>query len=132
LSPSLSDEEAQRRAAITEFVILVSGVLVLLDPSSPQFKAYQWILNDDPLQLLASDVPQLPQRYYLATLYYATNGASWDECGPPTGATPCANVLQRFLSGSPECMWLGVTCGTSQEIGSINIRKFLGVYQRSA
>jgi hypothetical protein len=131
LSPTLSDEEAERRVAITEFVILVSGVLVILDPSSPQFKAYQWILNDDPLQLMATDVPQLPQRYYLATLFYATNGDSWDECGPPTGATPCENVLQRFLSGSPECMWLGVTCGTSQKIGSINIRKFPEFYQRS-
>lgn len=123
VAPSFSDEETERRADITAFVITASGVLVLLDPQSPQFRAYQWILNDDPLQLLASDMPQMLQRYTLATLYYATDGEnSWNSCGPPSGNTPCSNIMQRYLSGGPECMWLGVTCSGAREIEIINIR----------
>jgi hypothetical protein len=126
---SFSDEEVQRRADITSMVITVSGMLALLDPQSPQFQAMQWILNDDPLQLLASDKPQILQRYVLATLYFSTNGDTrWDSCGPPSGTTPCGNVVQRFLSGAPGCMWLGVNCDVNQEIEGINIRKYIQIF----
>lgn len=124
IAPSFSDEETERRADITAFIITVSGVLILLDPQSPQFRAYQWLMNDDPLQLMASDMPQFLQRYTLVSLYYATDGEnSWETCGPPSGNTPCSNVIERFLSGAPECRWLGVTCNGGGEIEIINIRK---------
>lgn len=121
--PSGTSEDAQRRADIIALFISISGVLVLLDKNSPQFKALQWILNDDPLVLMANDTPEIIQRYTLGTLFFATNGnTSWLTCGPPTGTTPCSSELRRFLSGAPECVWLGVTCDADRKITGVNIR----------
>ena len=108
--PTLDAEETARRAAITELIIDVSGVVSLLDPQSPQFRAYQWILADDPMQLMAFQIPAILQRYVLATLYYATAAEEWSWCGRPLGGSPCEGEEMRFLGGGSECTWFGVIC----------------------
>lgn len=124
ISPSLTPEETQRRADIKALFVSISGVLVLMDSRSPQYKAMQWIFVDDPLELMANNTPALVQRYALSTLYYATLGdTAWTSCGPPSGSSPCSTQVRRFLSGAPECLWLGVSCDFNQEITGINIRK---------
>ncbi|KAL7519562.1 hypothetical protein ACHAWX_004320 [Stephanocyclus meneghinianus] len=50
--------------------------MTLDDTSSPQFKAYSWIAGSDYASL--TDIILL-QRYALATLYFSTAGAGWEE-----------------------------------------------------
>lgn len=123
-SPSSSPDDANRRADITSLFVSISGAIALMDARSPQYQAMQWIIDDDPLMLLANNTPAIIQRYALSTLYYATSGdTAWLSCGPPSGSSPCSTQLRRFLSGAPECMWLGVSCDFNKEITGINIRK---------
>ncbi len=124
-SPSSSPENTKRRADITSLFVSISGAIVLMDSQSPQYQAMQWIIDNDPLMLAANNTPAIIQRYALSTLYYATSGGTtWLSCGPPSGSTPCSTQLRRFLSGAPECMWLGVSCDYNQGIIGINIRKY--------
>jgi hypothetical protein len=64
------------------------------DPNSPQWRAYQWMSNDDPLTTAGTDIAKIKQRYALATLYAALA----DEM--PTFAT------------QDECVWPTVVCGS--------------------
>lgn len=59
------------------------------DRGSPQFQAYEWLLNEDPIVNADSDPERIKQRYALITLYIATNAELpiWtvqDECTWPT------------------------------------------------
>ena len=64
------------------------------DSTSPQWRAYQWMANDDPLTDAAMDTAKLKQRYALATLYAAL-----------------ANKMPSFATDA-ECDWPTVACGT--------------------
>jgi hypothetical protein len=122
--PTYTSLEAERRSAITALFIDLSGATVILDTTSSQYMAYQWILNSDPLQLSVVDSPQLVQRYTLATLYFSTNANStWLSCGSSDGSTDCPTPEQRFLSGSSECQWVGITC-EGDVVTAVNLRTF--------
>lgn len=59
------------------------------DRNSPQFRAYQWMLNEDPLIDANSDPIRIQERYALTTIYMALVGempifATRDECTWPT------------------------------------------------
>jgi len=64
------------------------------DPTTPQYLAFQWLLNDDPLQLPIKDTNEtiLMERYAAAVFYYATNGENWSDS-------------LNFLSDRPICEW---------------------------
>ena len=64
------------------------------DATSPQYEAYQWLLNEDPLTDADTDPARLQQRYSLVTLYAALGGEI------PSDAT------------QDECEWTTVACGT--------------------
>lgn len=120
---SFSDDELERREELRELFLVISGFIDLENRESPQFKASEWIMNDDPLRLSSSDRPEIIQRYVLATLYFATNGSEWEKCASPLGNTPCDNVMKRFLSGAPSCRWMGIICDANSSIESISIRR---------
>jgi hypothetical protein len=123
-APTFAGDGEQRRIDITSMCIQISGVLKLMDTSSPQFAACQWILNDDSMQLLVSDKPTIQQRYVLAVLYYSTNvGNSWIRCGQATQGTPCDSEDQRFLAGTSECLWLGMSCSEDGYVKGVNLSK---------
>lgn len=69
------------------------------DPTSSTAQAYQW-LADDP-NLYSIPMERLGQRFALAGLYYAADGANW---------TRSSNWLSYWGS---ECLWEGVICDTS-------------------
>jgi hypothetical protein len=81
----------------------VSGDEVLFDESSPQYKALDWLRNDDPsnLQINSTAVDIIRQRYAAATLYFATNGPEW-------------RIDANFLSDGDICNWnlndTGIQC----------------------
>ena len=59
------------------------------DTASPQYQAYQWLLNEDPLTDANTEPARLAQRYSLATMYASLSGdipsyATQNECEWPT------------------------------------------------
>ena len=64
----------------------------ILDKTSPQHKAINWIASDKRIDPYG---PFTVQRYALAVLYFSTNGDSWSR---------------TFLSDENECSWYGVSC----------------------
>ncbi|CAB9518617.1 LRR receptor-like serine threonine-protein kinase At4g08850-like [Seminavis robusta] len=92
-------------------------------------KAFDWIVNQDPIQLEYNS-PNLVQRFLLVLFYYqTTRHQRWKECNPP--ATPQGSAFcyepdivtgeatstiwgDQWLSASHECQWAGVACETVQ------------------
>ena len=53
-----------------------------MERTTPQFKAYLWMVNDPRVDTYSND--RLLQRYALAAFYYATNGDQWESQQPET------------------------------------------------
>ncbi|KAL7487586.1 hypothetical protein ACHAW6_013176 [Cyclotella cf. meneghiniana] len=83
----------------------ISGALTLDDEMTPQHRALVFLSDGDPLALDPNDATastQLIQRYALAVLYYATEGAAW-------------NHRIYWLTGQHECGWQFVVCAEIQD-----------------
>lgn len=69
------------------------------DVRSPQSRALNWMVYEDPLQLepprSAAETNKIAQRFALTVLFYATGGDTW--------VSP-----HNFLSGEDECEWNSV------------------------
>eukprot|EP00588_Corethron_pennatum_P005459 CAMPEP_0194289768 /NCGR_PEP_ID=MMETSP0169-20130528/39785_1 /TAXON_ID=218684 /ORGANISM="Corethron pennatum, Strain L29A3" /LENGTH=845 /DNA_ID=CAMNT_0039037155 /DNA_START=122 /DNA_END=2659 /DNA_ORIENTATION=+ len=78
----------------------------LLDNSSPQSLALQWIIEDDLRHLCPGD-PKLNQRYIAALLYYSMGGAAWAKS-------------THFLTEIDECEWFGLSCTGNGDIHYID------------
>lgn len=77
----------------------ITNSLLLRDNTTPQGKAFDYIVNQDPVFYPdPCSYPTPEQRYGLLTLYYSTMGPTWTNS---TG----------WLTDSSECTWFGVTCG---------------------
>lgn len=84
---------------------------LLNDSQAPQGKAFEWIVNEDPLDFDPCTYPTIEQRYGLAVFFYATEGVSW-----------ITNSL--WLSAANECTWFGVTCGDDDiRVERLQLRK---------
>ena len=111
-----------RKLLIGATVISHSGVAGIIDnPENPANQAYNWIVDDDPMQLCPGD-SSLSQRYILALLYFTTQGDNWTKCRKD-GLAPCA--AENFLSGTTECEWGGVSCDSSQQVTKLNLGKHI-------
>jgi hypothetical protein len=69
---------------------LLSDPSTLNESTSPQSRARDWILNEDPGGLLVCDAPNLIQRWALATFYFATtkDNTNWlGGCGSTNDPT---------------------------------------------
>ena len=75
---------------VVERLLPISGE-TLLDVGSPQYKAANWIADEDPMQLDIND-PGFEQRYAMAVFYYSLDGDNW-------------NSKSGWLSGESECSW---------------------------
>ena len=73
---------------------------ILMDPTTPQYKALNWLALEDPYTVPVDDIDHLKQRYALAVLYFATGGNdTWIDSF-------------EFLSAEHECSWSGaLSCG---------------------
>ena len=91
--------------------ILLPGVdLSLLDQTSSQYMALQWIAEEDPKGMLAVETTELVERFSLATFYYATNGMEWTS-----------DLL--WLSETHHCDWEYVECDNEAKfIESLSIK----------
>ncbi|CAB9506035.1 leucine Rich Repeat [Seminavis robusta] len=113
---------------IQEQIAVSVGSSKLNDASTPHYKALQWLLYEDPLQLPRS-ATNLIQRYALALFYFQTSEhGPWRSCNPPKleNETHSCDFLRlmwifpelefdvvpsnRWLSRVHECDWAGIIC----------------------
>jgi hypothetical protein len=71
--------------------VAADGGASLRDPSSPQYRAMQWIRTGNNIGIYEDR--RFLQRYALAALYYSTNGEAWSQTG-------------LWLTAANECDWL--------------------------
>jgi hypothetical protein len=107
--PTNPEDQEQRKEALLDLLSTVTPEETLLNSATPQGKAFQWILNDDPAQIDPMAEPYtVTTRYGLAVLYYATSGEGW-------------KVKTNWLSGEEECTWFGVACHSGGEIQNLEL-----------
>lgn len=129
---------AERKQKIRTTLATISDVKLLDDIATPQGSAFDWIIRHDTLYICPGDVESLIQRYVLATLYYSTKGDNWSFCSSdPTSDCPesvstavamsngweCDADSTRWLAGSNECSWCGITCADGMYATEIDIGK---------
>lgn len=104
---------------IRVYLAPIVGEEVLEDRSSAQYRAADYIADEDYYVPDLVTVGELADRYFSVTLYFATGGDQWTQCSP--GDTSCASP---WLTGN-HCDWFGITCDeagrmTSMEFTSDN------------
>lgn len=104
-------EDVIRIEEITSLISMVSSENDLTNSSSPQSKALNWIIKEDPLRLDSSS-SHLLQRYGAMVLYFSLGGGGWF-------------FSTDFASEKHECEWFGITCfgGGSPVITEISLRQ---------
>ncbi|KAL3790445.1 hypothetical protein ACHAWO_007135 [Cyclotella atomus] len=91
-----------------------------MDKYDPRLLAMDWILYKDELQLELS-APNLSQRYVLSLLAFQFDYMAWTSCGGDYSSseltcevenneTDTTEEYSRWLSGTDECEWYGVSC----------------------
>jgi hypothetical protein len=88
-----------------DFIInrITDNQTLLLDPDSPQSKAYTWCKNDL-MNYKVNNAARLAQRYSLVVLYHSTNANDGRKWINSTG----------WLSGH-ECDWFGIRCEMGED-----------------
>ena len=106
-------EETSRKEYIFNRLKVITQPEILLDPTTPQGKAYNYLANDDTGIIDHSSYSTLEQRYGLTTFFFATSGNSWKE-------------KYGWLGNQHECSWFGVDCDdieTSKYLTRLLLRK---------
>ncbi|CAB9507481.1 receptor-like protein kinase [Seminavis robusta] len=99
--------------------------------TQPKFKALDWIMFEDPLQL-EPDSNNLLQRFIVVLTYFQTSReGDWLACGP--SSTPndetcwfqiqgSDSLASRWLTGVHECQWAGIYCDGEKRITQLRLR----------
>lgn len=101
-------ESLSREEVLKETLGKVTGSSILNDFSTPQGKAFRWILDRDVAQIDPCTFVTIEQRYALATFFYSTSGDGWDNS-------------DGWLTDPFECSWIGIKCnenGLVEELGA--------------
>jgi|EP00970_Alexandrium_tamarense_P010802 hypothetical protein len=126
---------ASRTEQIQSILRNVSLESDLDNPSSPQGRASQWIINEDILRVCPENERELVQRYVAAVFYFSVGGGSWGQCNAPDDLNDAAAVdkanadcklstntfpddasgSNAWLTASNECEWGGIACLPEKE-----------------
>jgi hypothetical protein len=138
-----------RVALINIFLRVVSDAIDMDTAGSPQIRALDWIINDDPMQLCPQD-SNLIQRYVLAVFYFSTRGDRWTQCSAPidysedemsvqeandmcnidvsSGSSSSSSTFESgsnaWLTPETECSWGGLGCNEDNDVVRIEMGKF--------
>ena len=116
---------SSRRADI-EGLLLENGVVLSSDDvQTAQYKAFEWISDEDEQMLSSTDV-NLLQRYALSVFHYAT-GEGMSQCQEQYKKyvpKACGADKYPFLNSSHECDWYGTTCTEDDVVTSFQVGKF--------
>ena len=98
--PTASPNNVIRLKNLQAFLAPTSGMTALINTSTPQNKAVEWLAYRDPagLDLDNTLASNLRERYIVAVLYFATNGDEWSK-------------RLNFLSNFSVCDWNGSSFG---------------------
>eukprot|EP00978_Attheya_sp_CCMP212_P007869 scaffold18312_cov55-Attheya_sp.AAC.1 len=96
----------------------ITSMEVLMDQSSPQYKAAKYMADEDPNGIRPVNDARFLQRYALVTFFFSTNGESWKRCNP---GNLCPGTFSTWLSDSDECDWMGIFCNDDNFLMQINI-----------
>ena len=116
------------------------------DPQTPQYRAAEWIINEDPSRLPPDD-PSLLQRYLCALFWVVTTNDGerpWRSCNPPQDeeTTECEflrfsqgsetivfvrETAVRWLTGENECEWVGNICDDNLVTRAFELCKSIGI-----
>jgi hypothetical protein len=97
------EENREELNAVDTILSAISAPEQLMNETTPQYKAREWLRNDPLLDYVLEQGPtRLKQRYALAEFYFATDGPNW-------------NISGFLVSNLTECNWTGVTCDPSAE-----------------
>jgi hypothetical protein len=115
-SPGDCLEGTTKEDYIRDLLLPFTQANVLDDPTTPQGKAFDFLVSQDSYLDDPCTVSTIEQRYGLVTVYYATEGADWlDRAG--------------WLGPQSECTWLGVECPLGEETATkLIIGEYLGVH----
>ena len=84
------------------------------DPSSPQYRALEWMFATPPDQDILDQPARIAQRWVLAVLYFSTEGEQWVNSA-------------RWLSSDNECDWYstnpGEICDSDGLVKQIDLRR---------
>lgn len=102
----------------------LSGEDVFQDPTSPQYRAAEFLVNDDIFGTTLDEDALLVDRYVLSTFYYSMDGDdSWFSCYQKDGNCTVGNPWL-----SPEvnhCQWSAVRCDESGRVIDIFFGMFM-------
>lgn len=109
------------------------GSNYLGDPNSTQFKALEWLIQEDPWEI-ESNTENFIQRFVLVLFYLETSQkGEWLSCGKPEDSEESCyyykllttqtepwqyqeQLWKHWLSGLHECEWAGVLCDPDTDI----------------
>jgi hypothetical protein len=121
VSPTVDYSGLSRPELLFQLLAPISGQSSLLNPTTPQYAAFTWLVETDDPTILNPDMylgkdndqtffEMVQERYIMALLYYSTNGQSWRN--------------QYFMKSVPICNWNdggrgavteGITCEATND-----------------
>jgi Leucine-rich repeat (LRR) protein len=136
--PSTNREASGIREQVEAGILQRGANFSTIDEDDPRYKALNWILHYDQLQL-DSDDKNLYQRYVLALLAFSLDSTAWYACGEHR---KFGNVTENFvtescevanhatgqveehgvwLSSTEECTWYGVICSSDEVVRGVEL-----------
>lgn len=101
------------------FVASVSSVVDLTTVDSPQYKALNWLMNNDaytpPTEML------WVERYILAVLYFSTDGDNWIEESNSIFMNVLVSVCDWSSGSWATGDWRGVDCKSDESVVEVRI-----------
>jgi hypothetical protein len=112
----------QRKDGLFGIVKGISSADLLRDETTPQYVAFNWLVEDDLAQVCPWEALDVEQRYILSLLYFSTNGDEWLSCNRPSAPvlSPC-NDGSRYLSADDVCSWMGEASINCESHGAVRI-----------
>lgn len=112
-----------RPADVRSQLATISDAATLVDNNSSQYKAYMWLLDEDPLKLQAQS-PSLKQRYVLVLLFFSSDGPNWTLRDPwietlRVNDHLALNQSLPKIGLETECSWEGVECDENNYISGL-------------
>jgi hypothetical protein len=90
---------------VEQTIVSIYGDDMLLEPGSPQERAYNWLKNEDESDNCSGT---MGQRYGLAVFYYSTNGPSWNE-------------TDGWLGPNDVCSWNSIKCDFNGNVAGLRL-----------
>ena len=121
-APSAAPSTQRLAQFIQIFLIPVSGEEVFEDTNSPQYRAAEFLADEDTIGPTLESTGQLADRYALSTFYYAMDGDdNWTSC--KQGDTECEGGTAWMDPTVNHCEWAFIDCNDEGRVTDFVIRK---------